>query len=439
MASSSRATNRTSALPVSVALFYWGLLSPWQRILAAVALLGIPIALTNWLSADLGWLVFFFLAFPTAAILNFYRNYFSSRRKIRGRQSSDVKDIITSVKPSVREADHGYVVYPFEHRPDSFLASDAVDSNLQRNSAGILLREQRARRNVLLEHLRDDPEFCRDILFYRHSLARQARTRVFRDDRKLSLLDTPLPESKVLEVHESSYFLGCLTNDMCEWDYFNQGKQQTPRPIWVAIDEYPFESTGSRTIRELGDTGLSNHIGVSTVLLSSDRKIVLWRHGESADRSVNRIVPTSSGSLDYEDFDMLRSKPKSLENVILAGAGRELTEECAIDGAPERSVGAESELAILGYFRWVSKGGKPEFSVIGRIDVRAAQIIPNNNELERPAGDKLIFDAHDETSLKNAIKEICAHRDAAIPLLACMRSLRVAIEKNVDIRKSLFG
>src|SRR4051812_35605749 len=105
---------------------------------------------------------------------------------------------------------------------------------------------------------------------------------------------------------------------------------------------------------------LANPIGVSTLAFTDDGKLVLVLQDNKAHSSGNKYAPAGSGSSDHQDLKILRRRREPLQDFIARGMRRELREECRLQ---ERELG---ETLLLGYFRWINKGAKPEYVGVTR-------------------------------------------------------------------------
>ena len=118
-------------------------------------------------------------------------------------------------------------------------------------------------------------------------------------------------------------------------------------------------------IKSLGDSDFSDHIGVSTLLYTKDGYIFVFRQAGNAGYNANYYMPTGSGSMDYVDF----KEGEDLRQMVIRGAERELAEESSL----KKLLGDEAfasllHTTVIGYYRDMERGGKPEFCCVSRID-----------------------------------------------------------------------
>lgn len=128
---------------------------------------------------------------------------------------------------------------------------------------------------------------------------------------------------------------------------------------------YPPMNMNTDPIRSLGDSDFSDHIGVSTLLYTKDGYIFVFRQAGNAGYNANYYMPTGSGSMDYADF----KEGEDLRQMIIRGAERELAEESSLKKLLGDEVFATIlHTTVIGYYRDMERGGKPEFCCVSRID-----------------------------------------------------------------------
>lgn len=172
----------------------------------------------------------------------------------------------------------------------------------------------------------------------------------------------------------------CLVNNewmvrLCEGEYYDSFLTNSVFNRYLkekksGIEIFPIYNAKNYVIPLLHDSRLNNHIGVSTLILSSDDKTYLLRQNSLAVENREKVVPTGSGSVDYSDAEGLHD----LRQIISKAAERELREETTFDSEAERRNGVNVETTIIGYYRDLSRGGKPEFCCITRVGLPAMML-----------------------------------------------------------------
>ncbi|HEX3788074.1 MAG TPA: NUDIX hydrolase [Pseudonocardiaceae bacterium] len=122
----------------------------------------------------------------------------------------------------------------------------------------------------------------------------------------------------------------------------------------------------------LSRVGMSNGVGVSTLAFDSNGYLIVVAQSEDALSSPGGWAPSGSGSLEPIDFPAGRPPISGgnykLSDVIIAGMNRELLEEANVE--PARIQWS----SVTGYFRWLSKGGKPEYVGVTVLDCRTEEL-----------------------------------------------------------------
>lgn len=168
-----------------------------------------------------------------------------------------------------------------------------------------------------------------------------------------------------VRLQRTSYFAGIVTNDAWDKEVF-RAKSVSFRGSDLALD--------NGRLRDLGQPGLSNHIGVSTLVVTSDRELVLTVQGDRSGREPNLLAPAGSGSLDWRDLAEV-PPPLDLQSLLRWGMCRELSEETGFERSAMKTV-------LVGYARATHRAGKPEYFGITRVSTSAEELI--RRRAERP-------------------------------------------------------
>jgi hypothetical protein len=119
-------------------------------------------------------------------------------------------------------------------------------------------------------------------------------------------------------------------------------------------------------LRSLRDSWLVNLIGISTLALTSDGKLVYTRQTKRSVGSPGLLAPSGSGAL--EQRDLLAGSAQLLHELIIRGVERELREETNLTaGEVERS-------ELVGFGRWISRGAMPEFAAVTLLDTSSHKL-----------------------------------------------------------------
>lgn len=172
---------------------------------------------------------------------------------------------------------------------------------------------------------------------------------------RLSTEITPdiLKGAATIQLRKTNYFMGLVTNELTgdrivEFD----ADTKTDFPGY-ALRSLFVDDSG--VLMPLDQSLLSNHIGVTSLLITSDDKVVLQKQGLSQSIDGLHFNLGSSGSADWADIRRAaRAGDASFQGMIRYAMEREAREEVGI--SPR---GARTELT--GYCRFLHRGAKPEF------------------------------------------------------------------------------
>ncbi len=145
---------------------------------------------------------------------------------------------------------------------------------------------------------------------------------------------------------------------------------------------FPPVNMNTDPIRSLGDSDFADHIGVSTLLYTNDGFIFVFRQAANAGYNANYYMPTGSGSMDFADLKV----GDDLCDTIIRGAERELAEESSLKKLlGDEAFASQLSTQVIGYYRDMERGGKPEFCCVSRIDMKKEEvnvyIHPSDNEI----------------------------------------------------------
>ena len=184
----------------------------------------------------------------------------------------------------------------------------------------------------------------------------------------------------------------------------------------------------------LSESRLANAIGVSTLALTKDRRLVLaWQQPEGEAGPGGLAAPAGSGSVDLVDVDDIPPGAK-LTDFISSAMRRELMEESHL------SPSHLGKTRVLGYFRWLNRGGKPEYVGLTELTVSSDDLVDTDVRLvETPYVQGLTLDCRidlhllrrDPDSLDCLPDDVAAA--ASMPLYMCLRALGIALQRDDDL------
>ena len=220
----------------------------------------------------------------------------------------------------------------------------------------------------------------------------------FTNDEKVCLASELFPAEEKgcfkWRVAKGYYYQGYLTNFIYT-QYVGGTHYKMFPPVNLKTDP----------IKSLGESDFSDHIGVSTLLYTSDGFIFIFRQAGSACYNANYYMPTGSGSIDYTDF----KEDEDLRKMVVRAAERELSEESSLKemlggGLFEKLL----HTRVIGYYRDMERGGKPEFccvSQISRTKEEVTEYIRTNDKEIAVRSNRPVFLTDNETWENSVLPE----------------------------------
>ena len=196
-------------------------------------------------------------------------------------------------------------------------------------------------------------------------------------------------------VNKGCYYNSFLTNNIYNLKMSHQNGLYIEPPL--NSQTYP--------IQALHNSYMSNHIGISTIAVSSDGYAIIMRHNNKTVVSSDKLLPSGSGSMDFADLQ----ESQDFREIIIQAAERELHEETNIDANNIQKT------EILGFYRDLNRGGKPEFCCLtylkpNKLELREI-ITPSQSEQRDDFKTIKIFDGKEflssawDNSLQDSPKE----------------------------------
>lgn len=147
-----------------------------------------------------------------------------------------------------------------------------------------------------------------------------------------------------VHLQETSYFRDRLSNTLANYRVRLEGRE--------ILNLRSETVTADGRLVSLKESLLSNQLGGSTLLVTSDATIVYLRQGNRVRENHGRLAPAGSGSFDLPP---VRSRANlTFQTFARHEALRELREECGL--SPEDV----SCIQICGFGRYLYRNGKPE-------------------------------------------------------------------------------
>lgn len=221
------------------------------------------------------------------------------------------------------------------HQDQAIVYDPAVNRLLESSSNPVAFAEVQFDVHPLIHELL--PSFILSMPETRMDTSDDAKVRLYTD-----LTVDLLQSGGKVHLQRTSYFRDRLTNTLANYRVRLDGRE---------ILNLRHEAVeANRRLVSLKESTLSNHLGCSTLLVTSDSTIVFLRQGNRVAENAGRLAPAGSGSFD---LPKLRS---DLNFQVLARdeARRELREECGL------LPGDVVAIQLCGYGRYLYRNGKPE-------------------------------------------------------------------------------
>lgn len=193
-----------------------------------------------------------------------------------------------------------------------------------------------------------------------HVLPVRARGRLLFNGPVVGMRSDPLPGTGNAEIrlHRTRFFDFQCSNELCAMRITNRetGEDFDPRRRLL--------TDASGRVRPLAASDLADVVGISTLAITTDGRLLLVRQSDRNASSPLLLAPSGSGSLEPRDLVEPGGGTRgTLHDAVRAGMERELCEETGL--SPDSVAGTE----LTGFARWMERGAKPEFFGVTRLSV----------------------------------------------------------------------
>lgn len=177
--------------------------------------------------------------------------------------------------------------------------------------------------------------------------------------------------NSTLEIQKTDYFCHVVTNQLIYKSYINREGETIISGKRLTFDD-------NLILRHFSHSSSANMLGVSSILITNDGKLVIAKQSKYNDESKNAIIPSASGSIDFDDYKNIykQYKSKSLDKVVKYAALRELKEELYLYHNEFEMISK-----TIGFGRLIKIGGHPEFFVMTYINQNYETIKSNFNTI----------------------------------------------------------
>lgn len=335
------------------------------------------------------------------------RSYFHIQRSIlRNNLSKPI------VQPGVKEIEEGFV--PIEipgNKSDLVFASQAINRLIQ--TAPLSINLSRAKKKHINSYIQTHREILLQYLNHYFFTSLYSNLQ-FTNDKKLCLSKDIQLNSNHVICHAGGYYDSFLTNQVSGTTLKILDRKHTTittEHIFPALTD----ESGKRYLSDIASSQMNDHLGCSTIGFTRDNYILIWIQASTTQFSRDLLTPTGSGSSNISDM-----VSHNLQKTLIHTMERELTEESSPDESLDNSL---NRTLILGFYRWVTRGGKPEFSGITKLPGTAHQYKPDPKEARTERSSSLKFKVSSIDELPKVLKEIRSHNHLSTPLYMCLYQL----------------
>lgn len=290
----------------------------------------------------------------------------------------------------------------------------------------IALEENKEKGKQVFKLIKDNSASFLPFLKWQYKLSK-FQGKMFFNEQKLCLSKDLNIRKNVATCHRGSYYETFLTNISIG----GQLRSNRDNTVIAATEAFlPLKYLGNEMyIKDITGSIINNEIGISTLAITSDNYLVIWKQNRTAQASNDLNVPTGSGSCDWND-----KTGSNFSESIKKAMKRELWEESG--GARICKKYADiGDTLILGYFRWLAKCGKPEFVGLTKVKSDLISFVENKNEVyERQ--EYLLTGLED---LKLAINQIRQSGKISVPLFMNLLCLERYWDENKEELAKFIG
>ena len=174
-------------------------------------------------------------------------------------------------------------------------------------------------------------------------------------------------DNTAVKIANVSYFDGLITHEAFRSSLLQRIHNDNEKTVAANLtNSFPIRTFNEQVfLSPMPISNISNHIGITTIAITLDKKIVIFKQGQNQVIGSGSYVASGSGSMDAEDINCSNTESDLLFPIKYAMA-RELAEESGVDMEKEKENKAQitqfaQSTYVTGFFRWVNRCGKPEF------------------------------------------------------------------------------
>ena len=260
------------------------------------------------------------------------------------------------------------------------------------------------------------------------------------NEKKLGIASDLTTDMTSIRMFPTDYYSTLCTGETALSDFseIQSGKRQVTCPARTRVPFDLISKTARLNPLSSEKPPMSNQIGVNLLGVTRDNYFAVCVQSRKALQGPGKRVPLASGSADFQDYH----NGDTIKSFVERSALRELVEEWGNN----RSKGIREPLAAaalmhLGMFRIPKRGGKPEFVVFAKLNWTAAELMPDESEVEKYVSisdigtDEVEFRVDTLDSLAHALSLLFNHHGAvedSASLYGSLLCLQSAIEAHPD-------
>ncbi len=335
------------------------------------------------------------------------RSYFHIQRSIL--RNNLVKPFVL---PGEKEKENGFEAIEIPgNKADLIFVSEKINQFVRTTPLTITLSN--SKRKQINKYIQKHREILLQYLNH-YFFSSLHNRRQFTNDKKLCLSKDINLNSKHVTCHTGGYYDSFVTNQVTGTTLLIKDKIHT-----TITTEHIFPSQqdelGNHHLSDIASSQMNDHLGCSTLGFTSDNYLLIWVQGSLTQFNKDMLIPTGSGSSNYSDMTN-----HSLQKTIINSMERELIEESAPDKSLDNNL---NKTMILGFYRWVTRGGKPEFTGITKLAGTADQYRPDPKEARTDKSASLKFKVESIDDLPKTIEQIRSKNHLSTPLYMCLYQL----------------
>lgn len=350
-------------------------------------------------------------------------NYFNIHHSILRNPSTSMHLV-----PSAKEKRMGFTNLTVQvKKGENIFTSDKINRYIQTTPLTIILSNKKK------EKIRDYVEKYREILlqylnYYFFSSIKNHQ--LFINENKFCMSNDISTNSHNVICHTGGYYDSFLTNQISGTTLLLMDKKHTTintEALFPSIKD----DENNICLTDIASSPMNNHVGASTIGFTKDNMFLIWIQGETNQFNNGLLIPTGSGSVNASDMS-----DNSFQKTIIRAMERELQEETLVDRHPQHPY----KTMLLGFYRWVSRGGKPEFVGITKLPEDSHHYRPNEEEVQTTKKRTYAFSLPDINDLPKTIDEIKKTGSLSVPLSLCLMQLTYMYSHHKEeLNDFLFG